>query len=123
LQTKFKPWKAYIRKKQHLTYANIETGVGTITDFKYNHDGRRIIVLGSNNNFAEVWNADTQQLVCKLMDKTPISAVNFHPNPDIVITVHPQNILNFWHSSSGKYVLSIELEKYCSDTYETSITE
>jgi len=110
------------KKKQHLTYFSIQTGVGTVKDFKYNHDGSRIIVLGSNNNVAEVWDTETHQLVRKFVDTSPITAVNFHPISDSVITAHPYNIVKFWDFSSGAHLSSMKLDKCYNATNESLIS-
>lgn len=83
-----------------LQFSQIKTHFDCIKDFKFNDDGSKIVVMGNDSCIAEIWDIDTNKLTC-LKDSAPITAVDFLPNSNIIITINKNLRLTYWSIIDG----------------------
>lgn len=92
----------------------IRTFVGSIKDAKFNTTGKLLAVIGKDDNFAEIFNTQTGELVCHLRGHTEtITCIYWHPeNQDLILTGSKDTTIKLWDAKTGE----------CRATFETPRT-
>lgn len=100
----------------------LKTGVGKIRDIKCNYAGDKIVVIGQDCDFAEVWDINSETLVSRLHGhKEPILCVLWHPTKDIIFTGSKDKTIKIWNANSGQCINQILFKKSCAEKL-TAIT-
>ena len=99
-----RPNNSLVHQNQNIWESDsIKTEIGKIKDIQYNCFGNKIVVIGQNSNFAQIWNTKTKELIAKLEGHTDkITCCAFHPTKDILVTGGQDDKAIIWDASDGK---------------------
>ena len=108
-----RPNNSFVHQNQHIWETDsIKTEVGNIKDIRYNCFGNKILVIGQNCNFAQIWDTTTKKLIAKLEGHTDeILCCAFHPTKDIVVTGGKDNKAIIWDASNGKKLIERNIHR------------
>ncbi|KAJ7624773.1 hypothetical protein FB45DRAFT_1060954 [Roridomyces roridus] len=78
-----------------------ETHAGPVTCLAYARDAN-LLVAGSRDTRASVWDLDKLELVAELRHESPVTRVAILPSGAVVATLCKDNIVRFWHVATQK---------------------
>ncbi len=92
----------------HHLRSTLGSHTGMVQDAQFNSDGS-MIVTGSTDGEARIWNAKTGEPIRELDTRTAVESARFSPKGDLVVTAQADDVTRIWDVSTGNLLKELSL--------------